>query len=121
MRDRLSGAASVLILGLLCPRILAAQYNADLAPASFQELQLGGSDFQGLRLGNADDYRYEGALIGGVVLGLGGALLVGGLCSSSDSSDNCGLKAIEGGVLLGALGALSGALIGGLFPKRREL
>ncbi len=58
----------------------------------------------------------EGALIGGLALGVGLAFLVDGLCRSSDSG-NCG-GATTGGFFAGALiGGLTGALIGGQFPK----
>jgi hypothetical protein len=61
----------------------------------------------------------EGALVGGIVSGLGLALLIDGLCSS-DSGGNCG-SAVAGGLLGGGvLGGLVGALIGGQFPKAQE-
>jgi len=61
----------------------------------------------------------EGALIGGIVTGLGIALLIDGFCSS-DSGGNCG-GAVAGGLLAGgAVGGVVGALIGGQFPKPEE-
>jgi hypothetical protein len=58
----------------------------------------------------------EGALIGGLVTGLGLAPVMDGLCGSSDTGD-CG-GALTGGFLAGGLlGGLVGALIGGQFPK----
>lgn len=57
----------------------------------------------------------EGALIGGLVTGLGLALVMDGLCSSD--TGNCG-GALAGGFLAGGLlGGIVGALIGGQFPK----
>jgi hypothetical protein len=44
-------------------------------------------------------------------------MLVAGICSTSDKDENCGVAALKGGLLLGGLGALTGALVGGLFPK----
>jgi hypothetical protein len=61
----------------------------------------------------------EGALVGGVVTGLGLALLIDGLCSS-DSGGNCVNAVVVGLVGGGAVGGVVGALIGGQFPKREE-
>jgi hypothetical protein len=59
----------------------------------------------------------EGALIGGLSLGLGMALLADGLCHSSDSAGSCGGAMTAGFLLGGVLGGMVGALIGGQFPK----
>jgi hypothetical protein len=59
----------------------------------------------------------EGALIGGVSLGLGLALLADGLCRSSDSGGSCGGATTGGFLLGGVLGGIIGALVGGQFPK----
>ena len=62
----------------------------------------------------------EGALIGGVSLGLGLAVLADALCRSSDSGVSCG-GATTGGFLLGSvIGGLTGALIGGQFLKKAK-
>lgn len=61
----------------------------------------------------------EGALVGGVVTGLGLALLIDGLCNS-DSGDNCTNAGVLGLVGGGAVGGIVGALIGGQFPKDEE-
>ena len=105
-----------LSFAVLSPTVVAGQYAADLSTASFEELEIRGWEASRESV-RAPDHRNEGAVIGGLVFGVGGAALVGGLCSSSDDSDNCGAAALKGGILLGALGALAGALIGGLFPK----
>ena len=65
-------------------------------------------------------YWKEGALIGGLPLGLGLAGLAGALCRSSDSGGSCGGAAIGGFLLGGAIGGVIGALIGGQFPKAPE-
>jgi len=60
----------------------------------------------------------EGAIVGGLLLGLGGAALAHGLCAQSDTGrEDCGGKALEGFVFGGATGFAIGALLGGLFPK----
>jgi len=59
----------------------------------------------------------EGALVGGLSLGLGLALLADGFCRSSDSGGSCGGATTAGFLLGGVLGGVIGALIGGQFPK----
>jgi hypothetical protein len=65
----------------------------------------------------APDHRYEGAAIGLVTLGIAGALLGHGFCKYSEESRNCTGPAVGMSFLLGGIGALTGALIGGLIPK----
>ena len=62
----------------------------------------------------------EGALIGGLSVGLGLAFLADGLCRSSDSGGSCGGAATVGFVVGGVIGGLIGALVGGQFPKEPE-
>jgi len=58
----------------------------------------------------------EGAIIGGVAVGVLGAMMAEGLCS-----DNPNVKcAIGGAVVGGVIGVVVGGLIGGLFPKSSE-
>jgi hypothetical protein len=59
----------------------------------------------------------EGALIGGLSMGLGLALLADGLCQNSDSGGSCGGAMTAGFLLGGVIGGIIGALIGGQFPK----
>jgi hypothetical protein len=61
----------------------------------------------------------EGALIGGLSVGVGLAVLADGLCSS-DSGGSCGGAATGGFLLGGLIGGVTGALIGGQFPKESE-
>jgi hypothetical protein len=61
----------------------------------------------------------EGALIGGLALGLGLAVLADALCRSSDSG-GCGGATTGGFLLGGVLGGFIGALVGGQFPKGPE-
>ena len=61
-------------------------------------------------------YWKEGALVGGVVTGLGLAVWVDAWCRG----DDCG-GPVTGGFVLGAvLGGLTGALVGGQFPKDED-
>lgn len=59
----------------------------------------------------------EGALIGGVSVGLGMAILASGFCGYSDNGGDCGGTFTAGLLAGGVLGGLVGALIGGQFPK----
>jgi hypothetical protein len=66
-------------------------------------------------------YWKEGALVGGVVGGVGGAFLGHGLCEMSDEiGRNCTGSLFLGGVLGAALLAVPGTLIGGQFPKHQD-
>jgi hypothetical protein len=66
-------------------------------------------------------YWKEGALIGGGVGAVAGALLGHDLCEMSEEiGKNCTGSVLLGGVLGAALVAIPGALIGGLFPKHEE-
>jgi hypothetical protein len=60
----------------------------------------------------------EGALVGGILGAIGGALLGNGIChAGDDTSSNCTAATI-GVAAIGALGfGVIGALIGGAFPK----
>jgi len=60
----------------------------------------------------------EGALVGGVLGGLGGALLGHALCTQSEQANkNCTGATVIGAVLSAVVLAIPGALIGGQFPK----
>ncbi len=59
----------------------------------------------------------EGALIGGVTVGLGLGLLVDALCRNSDTAGEWEAHSPAGFYLGGLAGGVVGALIGSLFPK----
>lgn len=59
----------------------------------------------------------EGALVGGLAMGIGLALLADGFCRSADSGADCGGASTAGFLLGGVVGGLTGMLIGGQFPK----
>jgi hypothetical protein len=66
-------------------------------------------------------YWKEGALVGGVIGALGGALMGHGLCEMSEELEkNCTGSLFLEGVLGAALLAIPGVLIGGQFPKNDE-
>jgi hypothetical protein len=63
----------------------------------------------------------EGALIGGLAVGAGLAFLVYGLCDAGSESETDCSGAPVAGFLVGAImGSITGALIGGQFPKGEE-
>lgn len=65
-------------------------------------------------------YWKEGALLGGIPVGLAGYLLFRGLCDQDDTpggGKNCGLAGLGGAVLGFFIGAIPGALIGGQIEK----
>jgi tetrahydromethanopterin S-methyltransferase subunit D len=60
----------------------------------------------------------EGALVGGVLGALGGALLGHAICTQSEQPEkNCTGTTVIGAVFSAAILAIPGALIGGQFPK----
>ncbi len=67
----------------------------------------------------APDYRWEGLVVGGVVVGVFGAALGGGLCGYDDSASqpNCLWPTIEGFMLGALIGGVTGGLLGSLIPK----
>lgn len=64
-------------------------------------------------------YWKEGALIVGIPSAIFGGALGSGLCGMDESSSgkNCALSALAFGVVLGGVGAITGALIGGQFER----
>jgi hypothetical protein len=60
----------------------------------------------------------EGALIGGLVGVAAGALLGAAICRNSEQSDrDCSGSTVGGGLIVGLVLAIPGALIGGQIPK----
>jgi hypothetical protein len=62
-------------------------------------------------------YWKEGAIAGGVAVGLLGAVFGAGFCAYSETERNCTGAALLGVVGGGLTGGTLGALIGGQFPK----
>lgn len=61
-------------------------------------------------------YVWEGAGIGAVLLGLAGAVLVGGMCG--DGGDGgCGWVAMKGAILVAPVGIVVGGVVGARIPK----
>ena len=70
----------------------------------------------------SNDYAWEGAKAGAVILGIGGIGLGYGLCSEGDNGHSttfgyCAPRALLGGLIAATVGAGLGALIGSAFPK----
>lgn len=60
----------------------------------------------------------EGALVGGLIGLVGGALLGAALCENSEEANkNCSGSTVGGGLIFGLVLAIPGALIGGQIPK----
>ena len=69
-----------------------------------------------------NDHAGDGALFGGIVLGLGGIALGYGLCQEGDNGHPttfgyCAPHALLGGLITATIGTILGALIGSAFPK----
>jgi outer membrane lipoprotein SlyB len=67
----------------------------------------------------APDYRWEGLVVGGVIVGALGAMLGGGFCGYDDSAvnKNCTWQTIEGFVIGALVGGVTGGLLGSAIPK----
>jgi hypothetical protein len=73
-----------------------------------------------LRRSTRPTYWLTGGLIGGVAMGVLGAVFAAGMCAEDESgrsTGTCLLAGMGGAAILGAAGFTVGALIGGLFPK----
>ena len=68
----------------------------------------------------AADHRYEGAILGIVLIGGGAAILGRGMCESSELDKNCGWETLKFALVGSLAGGISGALIGAAFPKRQR-
>jgi hypothetical protein len=64
------------------------------------------------------DYRWEGAVVGGITLGVGLAVLTSGMCDSDSGTSHCGLLMVGAGLVGGTVGVVTGGFIGSLIPKR---
>jgi hypothetical protein len=58
-------------------------------------------------------------VVGGAILGLLGALVLGEICGSDNAQEHCTGTTVGGGLLGAAVGFTVGALVGGQFPKHR--
>ncbi|HET7601682.1 MAG TPA: hypothetical protein VFK36_01610 [Gemmatimonadales bacterium] len=64
------------------------------------------------------NYWLEGAIGGGVLLGVAGFLLVNGLCDDDSGTDNCTSDAVIAGLSTATAGGVIGAFIGKAIPKK---
>jgi len=70
--------------------------------------------------GHPDDYRWEGALIGAITVGVWGAYLAAGMCTYDNPDPTVGCILGHGMLALlvgGVVGGGVGGLLGGLIPK----
>lgn len=68
--------------------------------------------------GGAGGDRYEGQVVGAIVVGTSAGILFQVMCGFDDRlNTDCTLLTIEGGLAGAALGGVTGALIGGMIPK----
>lgn len=89
---------------LLTPRVTSAQWSARSRTPSF---------------GNAHDHRWEGVVIGGLVLGVGMAIVGSQTCEDSGSGGGgCFRTTVGFGLLGGTVGVVVGGIAGSLIPKR---
>jgi hypothetical protein len=73
-----------------------------------------------LRRSTRPTYWLTGGLIGGVAMGVLGAVVGAGMCAEDEtdqSTGTCILAGLGGAAIVGGVGFTVGALIGGLFPK----
>lgn len=79
------------------------------------------SAISGLSIPKAQDYRWEGVIVGGALVGIGAGVLAYGLCSenepSADGGGSCVGRSLLGALLGAGVGVALGGLVGGLIPK----
>jgi hypothetical protein len=63
------------------------------------------------------DYRWEGLIIGGLALGVLGAVVGNGLCHDDTSDEHCAGSTILYGLVGATVGGVTGGLIGASIPK----
>lgn len=109
--------ACVAVMALLSSGSLSAQARGPVFERFDSRARFESDSRSTLAAFDSRDYRYEGAIIGGVVFGGALAILGHGLCESSDSSRDCTASAVLAFFGGGAIGALTGLLIGGAIDK----
>ena len=92
------------------PAILAGQRLAPAYPRWEPDFQSSAPASVTHLFPKAPDYRWEGLVVGGALVGFLGATLGGGLCGSDDS-------AAEGFLIGATVGGVTGGLLGTLIPK----
>jgi hypothetical protein len=97
--------------------LIAPRASVLFAAATGNETTLSG----GILGDGSKDYRYTGFLIGGVGLGALGAYAGYGLCEYSEdpsmTTARCIASGVAGFLIAGFIGGITGAMVGGLFPK----
>ena len=116
----------VLALGLVVSPALSPACAQRLTPSVFApfvadlDTRATAAGFQPARLfPPAPDYRWEGLVVGGVIVGVLGARLSAGFCGYDDSGakENCTWQTIEGFAIGATVGSVVGGLLGSLIPK----
>ena len=72
--------------------------------------------------GHPDDYRWEGLVLGGVVVGVLGAAVASGFCGDPDAgsgSQNCVVQGFLGFLVGATAGGVVGGMIGTIFKKEK--
>lgn len=111
------GVALLLSLPTMASAQQRGQYLADSRWTAPCANGLGCDSASAVRFGDPRDYRWEGAAIGAGLFGIGGGLLMYDLCQSSDTASGCTGTAVLSGLFIGALGGLTGLLVGGAIDK----
>jgi hypothetical protein len=112
-----------LLVAILAPQTLAAQRLAQL-PSAWHFQSVLDSRREGPPLIKSGDYRREGTVLGGVLVGAAGFLLGSLQCAdpAADGSPRyCTGTEFWGGAVGLAVGALSGYFVGRSIPKYRPM
>lgn len=116
---KLAGAACMAIVASLCTATLDAQRLAPAVLTSSTDLHR--PPPTSTVFPKAPDYRWEGLVIGAVVLGVSAAYLGSRLCQLSDTGEpHCFRTTVELGLLGAFGGGIIGGVIGGMMPKVPE-
>ena len=107
----------VLVSLLAFPAAAATAQRLPLEPAAPRAPLPSGAAL----MAGARDHRWEGAIVGAAVLGVGGAVLRAAWCGNDDSASapsDCTGPTILWGLMGATVGAVAGGFIGSAFPKK---
>jgi len=114
--------APLLLLAIAAPA--DAQQLTTEAPR-YSATFAGGANRKGPALVTPGDHAWEGAKVGGLILGLGGLGAGYGWCAQGDNGHPtnfgyCAPRALIGGLIGATLGAIIGGFIGSAVPRHPE-